>query len=39
LAPVTEALRVVAAELDMAELEAVAGPARAELVRLLSDLG
>src|SRR5215207_10024507 len=37
-APVTEALRGLAGELDPAELEAVAGPARAELGRLLPDL-
>jgi tetratricopeptide (TPR) repeat protein len=39
LAPVTEALRGLAGELDAAELEAVAGPAREELGRLLPDLG
>jgi DNA-binding CsgD family transcriptional regulator len=37
-APVTEALRGLAAELDPAELAAVAGPARGELARLLPDL-
>jgi DNA-binding CsgD family transcriptional regulator/tetratricopeptide (TPR) repeat protein len=36
-APVVEALRGLA-DLDAAELEAVAGPARAELARLLPDL-
>jgi DNA-binding CsgD family transcriptional regulator len=38
-APVIEALRGLAGELDPTELEAVAGPARAELARLLPDLG
>ena len=38
-APVTEALRGLAGELDPAELAAVAGPARADLGRLLPDLG
>src|SRR5215470_14671002 len=38
-APVIEALRCLAGELDAAELEAVAGPARADLGRLLPDLG
>jgi DNA-binding CsgD family transcriptional regulator len=37
-APVTHALRGLADQLDPAELEAVAGPARAELARLLPDL-
>jgi DNA-binding CsgD family transcriptional regulator/tetratricopeptide (TPR) repeat protein len=37
-APVTHALRGLADQLDPAELEAVAGPARAELGRLLPDL-
>jgi DNA-binding CsgD family transcriptional regulator len=37
-APVTQALRGLADQLDPAELEAVAGPARAELGRLLPDL-
>jgi len=37
-APVTEALRGLAAELDPAELQAVAGPARHELGQLLPDL-
>jgi DNA-binding NarL/FixJ family response regulator len=37
-APVTEALRGLAAELDPAELEAVAGPARAELAQLVPNL-
>jgi predicted ATPase len=37
-APVTEALRSLADQLDPGELEAVAGPARAELGRLLPDL-
>jgi DNA-binding CsgD family transcriptional regulator len=37
--PVVEALRGLAGDLDPAELEAVAGPARAELARLLPDLG
>jgi DNA-binding CsgD family transcriptional regulator len=37
-APVTEALRGLAGELNPAELEAVAGPARADLGRLLPDL-
>jgi DNA-binding CsgD family transcriptional regulator len=37
-APVIEALRGLADQLDPAELEAVAGPARAELARLLPDL-
>jgi predicted ATPase len=37
LAPVTEALRGLAGELDPAELKAVAGPARAGLGRLLPD--
>ena len=37
-APVVEALRGLTGELDPAELEAVAGPARAELGRLLPDL-
>jgi DNA-binding CsgD family transcriptional regulator/tetratricopeptide (TPR) repeat protein len=38
-APVTEALRGLAGGLDRAELEAVAGPARADLGRLLPELG
>src|SRR5215475_9527934 len=38
-APVIEALRGLAGDLDPAELEAVAGPARADLGRLLPDLG
>jgi predicted ATPase len=38
-APVVQALRGLAGDLDAAELEAVAGPARAELGRLLPDLG
>ncbi len=37
-APVTAALRGLAGKLDPAELEAVAGPARADLGRLLPDL-
>ncbi|HEX8134394.1 MAG TPA: AAA family ATPase, partial [Actinomycetes bacterium] len=37
-APVTEALRGLARDLDPGKLEAVAGPARAELGRLLPDL-
>jgi DNA-binding CsgD family transcriptional regulator len=37
-APVTQALRGLADQLDPAELEAVAGPARHELARLLPDL-
>jgi predicted ATPase len=37
-APVIEALRGLAHHLDAAELEAVAGPARADLARLLPDL-
>jgi DNA-binding CsgD family transcriptional regulator len=37
-APVTEALRGLAGDLDPAELEAVAGPARADLGRLVPDL-
>jgi predicted ATPase len=37
-APLVEALRGLAGELDPAELAAVAGPARAELARLLPDL-
>ena len=37
-APVTQALRGLAGELDPAELQAVAGPARQELARLLPDL-
>jgi DNA-binding CsgD family transcriptional regulator/tetratricopeptide (TPR) repeat protein len=37
-APVIEALRGLAGELDPAELDAVAGPARAELARLVPDL-
>jgi DNA-binding CsgD family transcriptional regulator/tetratricopeptide (TPR) repeat protein len=37
-APVTHALRGLADQLDPAELEAVVGPARAELGRLLPDL-
>jgi DNA-binding CsgD family transcriptional regulator/tetratricopeptide (TPR) repeat protein len=37
-APVIEALRGLARELDPAELAAVAGPARAELARLVPDL-
>jgi DNA-binding NarL/FixJ family response regulator len=37
-APVTEALRSLAADLDSAELAAVVGPARHELARLLPDL-
>jgi hypothetical protein len=35
---VTEALRGLARELDPAELAAVAGPARADLARLVPDL-
>jgi len=38
-APVVQALRGLADQLDAAELEAVAGPARQELGRLLPDLG
>jgi DNA-binding CsgD family transcriptional regulator/tetratricopeptide (TPR) repeat protein len=38
-APLVEALRGLAGELDPAELEAVAGPAGADLVRLLPGLG
>src|SRR4029450_773223 len=38
LAPVIEALRGLADELDPAELAAVAGPARQELARLVPDL-
>ena len=38
-APVIEALRGLAGDLDPAELEGVAGPARADLSRLLPDLG
>src|SRR5262244_280445 len=38
-APVTEALRGLASDLDPTELEAVAGPARAEVGRLLPGLG
>jgi DNA-binding CsgD family transcriptional regulator len=38
-APVTEALRGLAGGLDPAGLEVVAGPARADLGRLLPDLG
>jgi DNA-binding CsgD family transcriptional regulator/tetratricopeptide (TPR) repeat protein len=38
-APVTEALRCLADGLDPAELEAVAGPARTEVGRLLPGLG
>src|SRR5262250_2460154 len=38
-APVIEALRGLAGDLDVAELEAVAGPARADLGRLLRGLG
>jgi ATP/maltotriose-dependent transcriptional regulator MalT len=37
-APVTEALRGLARELDPAELEAVAGPANADLGRLVPDI-
>ena len=37
-APVTEALRGLAGQLEPAELQAVAGPARQELARLLPDL-
>jgi ATP/maltotriose-dependent transcriptional regulator MalT len=37
-APVVEALRGLAGDLDPAELQAVAGPARADLTRLLPDL-
>jgi predicted ATPase len=37
-APVIQALRGLAGDLDAAELQAVAGPARAELGRLLPDL-
>jgi DNA-binding CsgD family transcriptional regulator/tetratricopeptide (TPR) repeat protein len=37
-APVVEALRGLAGELEPGELEAVAGPARAELAHLLPDL-
>jgi DNA-binding CsgD family transcriptional regulator len=37
-APVTEALRGLAADLGPAELEAAAGPARGDLARLLPDL-
>jgi predicted ATPase len=37
-APVTEALRGLADQLDPAELQAVAGPARQELARLLPEL-
>jgi predicted ATPase len=37
-APLVEALRGLAGDLDPAELEAVAGPARAELARLVPDL-
>jgi predicted ATPase len=37
-APVIEALRGLADQLDLAELEAVAGPARQELARLVPDL-
>src|SRR6266571_1809490 len=37
-APVTQALRGLAGDLDPAELEAVAGQARADLARLLPDL-
>jgi predicted ATPase len=37
-APVTEALRGLADQLDPAELQALAGPARQELGRLLPDL-
>jgi predicted ATPase len=37
-APVVQALRGLADQLDPAELQAVAGPARAELARLLPDL-
>jgi DNA-binding CsgD family transcriptional regulator/tetratricopeptide (TPR) repeat protein len=37
-APVVEALRGLADELDPAELEVVAGPARADLARLVPDL-
>jgi DNA-binding CsgD family transcriptional regulator len=37
-APVTEALRGLARDLDASELEAVAGPARHELGRLVPDL-
>jgi DNA-binding CsgD family transcriptional regulator len=37
-APVVEALRGLVRDLDPAELEVVAGPARAELARLLPDL-
>jgi predicted ATPase len=38
-APVIEALRGLAGDLDPAELQAVAGPARQELARLVPDLG
>jgi len=38
-APVTEALRGLAGDLDPAALEAVTGPARADLARLLPGLG
>jgi DNA-binding CsgD family transcriptional regulator/tetratricopeptide (TPR) repeat protein len=38
-APVIEALHGLVGDLDPAELEAVAGPARADLGRLLPDLG
>jgi hypothetical protein len=37
-APVVEALRGLAGDLDPAELEVVAGPARADLARLVPDL-
>jgi len=37
-APVTQALRGLASNLDPGELEAIAGPARADLGRLLPDL-
>jgi AAA ATPase domain len=37
-APLVEALRGLAGDLDPGELQAVAGPARAELARLLPDL-
>ncbi len=37
-APVTEALRGLARELDLAEFEAITGPARPDLARLLPEL-
>jgi predicted ATPase len=37
-APMVEALRGLAGDLDPAELEVVAGPARADLARLVPDL-